>query len=289
MDSFIRVFASYHHKDKLIYETIRNFSKDKNKNFIVFPLDLNNEFRRDIRSLYNTDKLYKYLGKPNFSIVILSENHLANSWITEELRGLFAVEQYLNRQFIIPVLTGNITESDVPSYIRQQTIKCIDLRGEKYKNPANLNKIALQIEKLLEPTKKIFIGHGNSLTWILLKDFLNDDLKLNYDEFNRESNAGKSNKERLLEILNGTEFSFHILSNNDQPSEGGISSRENVIYEIGLFQGKLGFERAIILREEGCNKFENVEGINDIIFPSGNLRASFEEIREILKRGRLIM
>ena len=39
--------------------------------------------------------------------------------------------------------------------------------------------------------KKIFIGHGHSLVWLLLKDFIKDTLKLPYEEFNRVSAAGE--------------------------------------------------------------------------------------------------
>ncbi len=44
----------------------------------------------------------------------------------------------------------------------------------------------------------------------------------------------------------------------------------------GCFQGKLGFTRAIILLEEGCEEFSNVEGLGQIRFPKGNIKATFE-------------
>jgi predicted nucleotide-binding protein len=43
----------------------------------------------------------------------------------------------------------------------------------------------------------------------------------------------------------------------------------NVVHEAGLFQGRLGFERAIILLEEGCKSFSNIEGLGQIRFPKG--------------------
>jgi predicted nucleotide-binding protein len=38
----------------------------------------------------------------------------------------------------------------------------------------------------------------------------------------------------------------------------------NVIHEAGLFQGRLGFERAIILLEDGCEEFSNIQGYGQI-------------------------
>jgi predicted nucleotide-binding protein len=34
-----------------------------------------------------------------------------------------------------------------------------------------------------------------------------------------------------------------------------------VIHEAGLFQGKLGFARAIVLLEQDCNEFSNIAGL----------------------------
>ena len=46
---------------------------------------------------------------------------------------------------------------------------------------------------------KVFLGHGRSDAWRELKDFLQDRLKLDWVEFNREPVAGLSTKERLEE------------------------------------------------------------------------------------------
>lgn len=56
----------------------------------------------------------------------------------------------------------------------------------------------------------------------------------------------------------------------------------------GLFQGRLGFERAIILLEEGCEEFSNILGLTQIRFPKGNIKAQFEEVRRILERERIL-
>ena len=62
----------------------------------------------------------------------------------------------------------------------------------------------------------------------------------------------------------------------------------NAVHEAGLFQGRLGFMRAIVLLEEGCEQFSNIEGLGQIRFPCGNISAAFEEIRRVLEREGLI-
>lgn len=134
----------------------------------------------------------------------------------------------------------------------------------------------------------IFIGHGRSNAWRELKDFLSERLKLNYDEYNREATAGYSRKERLLQMLAGARFAFLVLTAEDEHADREKHARESVIHEVGLFQGKLGFERAIILLEEGCNEFSNIEGLDQIRFPVGDISAKFEEIRRVLEREGIV-
>jgi predicted nucleotide-binding protein len=62
----------------------------------------------------------------------------------------------------------------------------------------------------------------------------------------------------------------------------------NVIHEAGLFQGRLGFQRAIVVLEEGCEEFSNIQGLGQIRFPRGNISAVFENIRQVLEREGLI-
>ncbi|AKF09457.1 hypothetical protein DB32_006606 [Sandaracinus amylolyticus] len=61
-----------------------------------------------------------------------------------------------------------------------------------------------------------------------------------------------------------------------------------MIHEVGLFQGRLGFERAIVLLEEGCEEFSNISGITQIRFPQGNVKAQFEEVRRVLERENIL-
>jgi hypothetical protein len=58
--------------------------------------------------------------------------------------------------------------------------------------------------------------------------------------------------------------------------------------EAGLFQGRLGFKKAILLLEETCDKFSNAHGLDYIPFPPGNIKAAFEQVREVLEREKVI-
>lgn len=136
--------------------------------------------------------------------------------------------------------------------------------------------------------KRIFIGHGRSPLWRELKDFLHDRLVLAWDEFNREAVAGLTTFERISEMLGSATFAFLIMTAEEEHFDSSIHARENVVHEVGLFQGRLGPRRAIILIEEGCTQFSNIVGLSQIRFPKGHISAVFEEIRRVLEREGLI-
>lgn len=148
----------------------------------------------------------------------------------------------------------------------------------------HFERISKQEPSLMNPAKKIFIGHGKSETWKQLKDFVFEKLKLEYDEFNREPVAGLSTKERLEQMLANAGMAFLVMTAEDMTTEGKSHARLNVVHEAGLFQGRLGFNKAIILLEEGCEEFSNIHGLSQIRFPKGNLNSKREEIREVLMR-----
>jgi predicted nucleotide-binding protein len=134
----------------------------------------------------------------------------------------------------------------------------------------------------------VFIGHGHSTAWKDLKDFIQDRLGLPWDEFNRVPAAGITNIQRLSSMLDEAAIAFLIMTGEDEQKDGTVRARENVIHEAGLFQGKLGFTKAIIVLEEGCEEFSNIHGLGQIRFPKGNIKASFEEIRMVLEREGII-
>ncbi len=136
--------------------------------------------------------------------------------------------------------------------------------------------------------EKIFIGHGHSNAWRDLKDFIVERLKSPHDEFNAEPSAGIANVARLKKMLDEAAFAFLVLTAEDERADGQMQARMNVVHEAGLFQGRLGFEKAIILLEEGCVEFSNVHGLGQIRFPPGSISAKFEEVRRVLEREGII-
>jgi predicted nucleotide-binding protein len=172
--------------------------------------------------------------------------------------------------------------------IRQPFIACCNLSKIVRMAASHLENEEKESVRDQRIGTKVFIGHGHSAVWKELKDFVQDRLHLPWDEFNRVPVAGVMNIARLSQMLDEAAIAFLILTAEDEQADGTLHARLNVIHEAGLFQGRLGFERAIVLLEDECEEFSNIEGLGQIRFPKGNISAKFEEIRRVLEREGLI-
>jgi predicted nucleotide-binding protein len=143
--------------------------------------------------------------------------------------------------------------------------------------------------KLPEPPKParrptIFIGHGRDPQWRDLKDHLADKHQLDVQAYESGARAGHGIRDILDDLVRTSSFAVLILTGEDEMAGGGIRARQNVVHELGLFQGKLGFTRAIALLEEGTEEFSNIHGINQVRFAKGNIQATFGEVLATLRR-----
>lgn len=165
---------------------------------------------------------------------------------------------------------------------------CAELLKVSKRAAAHLERVEQEQRRSERIGTNVFIGHGRSLLWKDLKDFIQDRLRLPWDEFNRVPIAGTTNIARLSEMLDAAAIAFLVMTAEDEQTDGKIRARMNVIHEAGLFQGRLGFTKAIILLEEGCEEFSNIQGLGQIHFPKGNIKTAFEEIRQVLEREKIL-
>jgi predicted nucleotide-binding protein len=135
---------------------------------------------------------------------------------------------------------------------------------------------------------RVFIGHGRSSAWLELKNYIQDRLGVQCDDFNRQATAGHTTVARLSTMLTDACFALLVLTAEDEQEDGKVHARQNVVHEAGLFQGKLGFEKAIVMLESGCEEFSNIHGLGQIRFDQGKISSSFHEVSDTLKREGII-
>lgn len=165
---------------------------------------------------------------------------------------------------------------------------CEELRKQISRLASHVQNLENRVVREERIGTNIFIGHGQSPFWRELKDFISERLVLPCDEFNRVPVAGVTNIARLAQMLDQASFAFLVMTTEDEQADGNLHARMNVIHEVGLFQGRLGFGRAIVLLEEGCAEFSNIQGLGQIRFPEGNISAVFEQVRRVLEREGIV-
>ena len=135
----------------------------------------------------------------------------------------------------------------------------------------------------------IFIGHGRSKLWARIKIFLKDELGLETVTYESESRIGESIVPILDQLLKQATFAILVLTAEDETADGSIRARQNVVHEAGLFQGRLGFKKAIILRQDSLEDFTNVAGLQHIGFTGDQIEKSFYELQRVLKREGILL
>jgi predicted nucleotide-binding protein len=248
------------------------------------------EDRGEIISLLTTvqeqrdDTFLAMLRKEAEDLSTLTSSHFINYYRPSGSfmsRDTVAVGQGLHTPPHIAVLAGVMA-------IRHPAKACEDLSKVAKRAASHLAKRERYAQRNQEIGTNVFIGHGLSIIWKDLKDFIQDRLGLPWDEFNRVPVAGITNIARLSEMLDDAAIAFIVMTAEDEQADGKLHARMNVIHEAGLFQGRLSFTKAILLLEEGCEEFSNIHGLGQIRFPRGNIKAIFEEIRQVLEREGLV-
>ena len=162
----------------------------------------------------------------------------------------------------------------------------------RFPSRADIEDVFRVFERNLDASKviaardpiKVFIGHGGDAQWRDLKDHLHEQHGLDVVAYEIGPRAGLSVKDVLEGMLNESSLALLVLTGEDEHVDGELHARQNVVHELGLFQGRLGFTRAIALLEDGVNEFSNILGVNQIRFPKGRIRETFGDVLATIKR-----
>lgn len=130
----------------------------------------------------------------------------------------------------------------------------------------------------------VFIGHGRSPAWKDLRDHLRDQHDYRVESYESGARAGHSIRDILESMAQKSSFALLVMTGEDLQDSGALRARQNVIHEAGIFQGRLGFSRAIILLEEGVEQFSNVQGVQYIAFAKDRIRETYGDVLATLRR-----
>jgi len=131
--------------------------------------------------------------------------------------------------------------------------------------------------------RRVFITHGRSADWREVQSFVERDLGFKTLELAQEPNIGMTVIEKLEANAQQCDSAVIVMTGDDTDADGRSRARENVMHEIGFFQGRYGRARVCLLHEDGVSIPSNLSGAVYIPFPRGMVSASFHVLARELR------
>lgn len=135
----------------------------------------------------------------------------------------------------------------------------------------------------VKKANRIFISHGRSEEWRKLQAYLEKDLEHNTLELAQEANLGRTVLQKLSEEAQKCSIAVIVMTGDDTTENGEIRARENVMHEIGFFQGFYGLNNVVLLHESGVNIPSNIHGLVYIPFAKDTIDTTFGALLRELK------
>lgn len=134
-----------------------------------------------------------------------------------------------------------------------------------------------------EAQRRVFITHGRSNDWRWVQPFVEKDVGIPTIELAQEPNQGRTIIEKLIDNADRCDSAVIVMTGDDVANEDEARVRENVMHEVGFFQGRYGRSHVVLLHEEGVNIPTNLSGVAYIPFAKGNVEGSFHVLQRELK------
>jgi len=119
--------------------------------------------------------------------------------------------------------------------------------------------------------------------WREIQPFIEKDVGLQTIELAQEANMGRTIIEKLIDNAARCDSAVIVMTGDDITNEDEARVRENVMHEIGFFQGCYGRNLVILLYEEGVNIPTNLAGVAYVPFPKGSIGSVLHVLQRELK------
>jgi predicted nucleotide-binding protein len=138
-------------------------------------------------------------------------------------------------------------------------------------------------QPIREKPRRVFVTHGRAQDWRAVKDYIETDVRLRTAELAQQPNLGRTVIEKLLDTADECDSAVIVMTGDDATEQGEARVRENVMHEIGFFQGRYGRDRVILLHEDNVNVPTNLSGVVYSAFPHSHVEACFHLLQRELK------
>ncbi len=146
----------------------------------------------------------------------------------------------------------------------------------------------LTAEFVSKQSQRVFVGHGRNPVWLAVEKHLKEDLSIPCKSFESDSQTGRHVIAVLNEMLDTCNFAIMVMTGEDLTGHEQLRARQNVLHEIGLFHGRYGFNKVVILMQPGVEGFSNIDGLQYIEFEENNISKAFYELDNVLRREGIL-
>jgi predicted nucleotide-binding protein len=131
--------------------------------------------------------------------------------------------------------------------------------------------------------RRVFISHGRSNDWREVQAYIEKDIRLASLELAQEASLGRTVVEKLIDAASRCDSAVIVMTGDDMTQDGEIRVRQNVMHEVGFFQGRYGRNFVVLLHEEGIEVPSNLGGIVYVPYPKGSVSAALSVLRRELE------
>jgi predicted nucleotide-binding protein len=206
----------------------------------------------------------------------------------------FQANDYVNKlRTLLPELFGDFqvieTEAAVKMALNENEPK------PNYFGRPQLERLSRDIDQVFEiransqlqqpvsaAPRRVFITHGRSHDWRAVQAYIEKDVQFPTTELEQQPNIGRTIIEKLFDSAGDCDSTVIVMTGDDVAGEE-VRARENVLHEIGFFQGRYGRDRVVLLHEDGVSIPTNLSGVVYSPFPKGSIEASFHLLQRELK------
>lgn len=129
----------------------------------------------------------------------------------------------------------------------------------------------------------VFISHGGHPDWLAVQRFIEERFQLPVYSFESRSWGSRPVTEALSDYLERCSVAICVLTAEDLTGDGKRRARQNVVHEVGLFQGRHGFDRVLVLAEDGCDFVPQAAAPFTISYPHNAIGRTFYQLEEMIR------
>ena len=230
----------------------------------------------DVEYAASTEAAFARIGDTHFDIAVI-DLMLPPSFGEEGIRGLDLIKRTHKETVCV---MASIKKEAITEIVARAMEAGADFFFDK--NDAHvIERLTARIRIVIKNMNNaIFISHGHNETLLLkLQRFLEKQVNKQRLVLSEFPSKGRTIVEKLEAAATKCDSAVVLLTKDDEMREGGKRARQNVIHEIGFFQGRYGRRNVILLAERGVELFSNISGIVRIDFDPNHFDSVFEAIR----------